>query len=170
MRGLHQSPSPVSPVPVASLHPLPWTTNSDLLCSRCVETCGSLRLLRVHGPTDQLNQRSDPKFTMRARHVQWHHSRPRHHCANDKHHVPKAIRASLDQFKRRPEIALLYTWPKIILFSSAIAASFSAASFFAASSIPWLSRMTSAGISHLRPFPHECLCFHPLSVELYPVR
>ena len=30
--------------------------------------------------------------------------------------------------------------------------------------------MTSAGISHLRPFPLECPCFHPLSVELYPVR
>ena len=76
MRGLHQSPSPVSPVLVASLHPQPWTTNSDLLCGRCVETCGSLRLLRVHGPAHQLNPCSDPNFTMRALHVQWHHSLP----------------------------------------------------------------------------------------------
>ena len=72
LRGLHQSPSPVSPVPVASLHSLPWTTNSDLLCSRCVETCGSLRLLRVHGPTHQLNPCSDLNFTVPAMHVHWH--------------------------------------------------------------------------------------------------
>ena len=65
MHCLHQSLSPVSPAPVASLLPQPWTTNSDLLYQRCVNTCGSLRLC------------SDPKFTMRALLVQWHRSRPR---------------------------------------------------------------------------------------------
>ena len=67
----HLAPSP--------LHPQPWTTNSDFLCRRCVETCGSLRLLRVHCPNHQLNQCGDPNKTMQAHHVQWHHSRPRHH-------------------------------------------------------------------------------------------
>ena len=131
MRGLHQSRSPVSPIPVASLHPQPWTTNSDLLCHICVETCGSLRLLRVHRPTHHVNQRSDPKFTVRARHVQY--SRPRHHRANDKHRVPKAFRASLDRFEPRSKITHLDTWPKIILFSSAIAASPSCSSWTASS-------------------------------------
>ena len=32
------------------------------------------------------------------------------------------------------------------------------------------SRVTSADISHLRPFHHECLCFHPLIVEVCPAR
>ena len=109
----HLSPSP--------LHPQPWTTNSDFLCRRCVETCGSLRLLRVHGPNHQLSQCGDPNKTMQAHHVQWHHSSRRHQslhfkstCVITRHHDPSTSRAGMDRFERKQKVAHLYTWPKIM--------------------------------------------------------